>query len=690
MPAKVPERLLALYSLLVARERPLSRAQIREGIEAYRELGSAAAFERTFERDKAALRQLGLEILVEHRRGEPVYSLDRYGLWLPEVRFDAGERLVLGMASRLWEDPRYGEEMDRAVWRLGLPADAEAPRARIAVPGLDPGGSGFEAVLAALPRGEELSFGYRAGDSLTRRPRRLRPWGLGQRFNHWYVSGWDPERGAPRTLRLSRMSGIESRPSDAPGPPPGFSMSRALEDLTDSGGARVRLRCAPELLPVVADWLEAGIGLRRADAAAGSPGRGDDDTQAPLRQEGDLLLRAEVTDLEECCRCLAEAPGKVVLESEDLDPETLRAVERRVAELEETAARLTRLLAAGPATEPGEADAEAPRTRRRESNPRRFLRLLDIIAYLGSRPGTTVGELAERFGTTRRQIGRDIDAVAAAGDYLIGSGDLRVESLDGELYVHLTQHLDRPLRLPPEQVLRLLLAMRLLAEVAPELDPTIAAVAEKLARVAPEDSLDAEQVSIRVESRTSDVVDRLRAAMEDGHRVRIAYRSRGRASATPRRVEPRDLYTTNGSWRLRALSLEHGEERTYRIEAIERVEEDDCGEDAVPGSAGAAPAERTLVWVSRSAPRIAEQLDGAVMRPMRLAEAPGPGIDREGDVVDIELRDPAGLRRFMLHHAGLVAPLDEPEWWARAQEASPAVSRNALTAIEGKTEQEEK
>ena len=664
MPAKVPERLLALYSLLVARERPLSRAQIREGIEAYRELGSAAAFERTFERDKAALRQLGLEILVEHRLGEPVYSLDRYGLWLPEVRFDAGERLVLGMASRLWEDPRYGEEMDRAVWRLGLPADAEAPRPRIAVPGLDPGGSGFEAVLAALPRGEELSFGYRAGDSLTRRPRLLRPWGLGQRFNHWYVSGWDPERGAPRTLRLSRMSGIESRPSEAPGPPPGFSMSRALEDLTDSGGARVRLRCAPELLPVVADWLEAGTGLRRDDAAADPAGRGDEAAQGGPGQEGVLLLRAEVTDLEECCRCLAEVPGEVSLESEDLDPETLRAVERRVEELAETAARLTRLLAGDPAPVPGE--VESPRTRRRESNPRRFLRLLDIIAYLGSRPGTTVGELAERFGTTRRQIGRDIDAVAAAGDYLIGSGDLRIESLDGELYVHLTQHLDRPLRLPPEQVLRLLLAMRLLAEVAPELDPTIAAVAEKLARVAPEDSLDAEQVSIRVESRTSDVVDRLRAAMEAGRRVRIAYRSRGRALATLRRVEPRDLYTTNGSWRLSALSLEHGEERTYRIEAIERVEEDDSGEDVAPGVAVPAPAERTLVWVSRSAPRIAEQLDGAVLRPMRLAQAPGPGIDREGDVVDIELRDPAGLRRFMLHRAGLVAPLGGPEWWVRA------------------------
>jgi predicted DNA-binding transcriptional regulator YafY len=437
----------------------------------------------------------------------------------------------------------------------------------------------------------------------------------------------------------------------------------------------VRLRCAPELLPVVADWLEAGTGLRRDDVAAGPPGRadqaergplgrGDDAAQALLRQEGLVLLRAEVTDLEECCRCLAEAPGEVVLESEDLGPETLRAVERRVEELGETAARLTRLLAAAP--EPGEADAEAPRTRRRESNPRRFLRLLDIIAYLGSRPGTTVGELAERFGTTRRQIGRDIDAVAAAGDYLIGSGDLRIESLDGELYVHLTQHLDRPLRLPPEQVLRLLLAMRLLAEVAPELDPTIAAVTEKLARVAPEDSLDAEQVSIRVESRTGDVVDRLRAAMEGGRRVRIAYRSRGRASATPRRVEPRDLYTTSGSWYLRALSLEHGEERTYRIEAIERVEEDDSGEAAAPGASGAAPAERTLVWVSRSAPRIAEQLDGAVLRPMRLAQAPGPGIDREGDVVDIELRDPAGLRRFMLHRAGLVAPLGEPEWWGRA------------------------
>lgn len=659
MPAKVPERLLALYSLLVARERPLSRAQIREGIEAYRELGSHAAFERTFERDKAALRQLGLELGVEHRYGEPVYSLDRFGLWLPEVRFDAGERLVLGMASRLWEDPRYGEEMDRAVWRLGLPAAEAAHRSRIAVPGLDPGGHGFEVVLSALPRGEELRFEYRPGDGLTRRRRRLRPWGVGQRFNHWYVSGWDPERGEPRTMRLSRMSGIESGPSDAPEPPPGFSMTRTLEDLADSGGARLRLRFAPELLPVVADWLEAGTGLRR-DPAAGEP----------ERREGVVVLRAEVTDLEECCRCLAEVPGEVEVESEDLGPEALGEVWGRVAELTEAAARLTRLLESAPAQDAGAPhDLEAPRTRRRESNPRRFLRLLDILAYLGSRPGTTVGELAERFGATRRQIGRDIDAIAAAGDYLIGGGDLRIESLDGELYVHLTQHLDRPLRLPPEQVLRLLLALRLLAEVAPELDPTIAAVTEKLARVAPEDSLDAEQVSIRVEPRTSGIVDRLRSAMEGGRSVVLAYRSRGREAATPRRVLPRDLYTTNGSWYLSALSLEHGDERTYRIEAIERVEEDapDAGAHPPRGrEPAAARPERILVWISRGAPRIAEQLDGETLRPLRLAEDPAPGVPREGDVVDIELRDRFGLRRYMLHHAGFVAPLGAPGWWTRA------------------------
>ena len=64
-PAAKTERLLNLVLVLLYTRRPLTKAQIRRTIEAYAAAPSAEAFDRTFERDKDELRELGIPLVTE-------------------------------------------------------------------------------------------------------------------------------------------------------------------------------------------------------------------------------------------------------------------------------------------------------------------------------------------------------------------------------------------------------------------------------------------------------------------------------------------------------------------------------------------------------------------------------------------------------------------------------------------------
>ena len=184
------ERLLNLTAALLSASRPLSAAEIRERVPGYPE-DSLAAFRRAFERDKEALREMGIPL----GGGDDGYVIprDEYELRDPGLDPDELAALHLATAAVRLEGLRGTE----AIWKLGgapTAAGGEAVAALPAIPQLVPL---FAAVAARAP----VTFHYR-GEART-----VDPWRLSFSRGRWYLDGFDHDRGAERQFRLDRLEG---------------------------------------------------------------------------------------------------------------------------------------------------------------------------------------------------------------------------------------------------------------------------------------------------------------------------------------------------------------------------------------------------------------------------------------------------------------------------------------------------
>lgn len=226
------ERLLNLTSALLHTRRPLRSDEIHDTIPGYPD--DKASFRRQFERDKDALRQLGLPLTTEVidssiDEAQVGYRIrpDHYFLRDPGLTPDELSAIHLAaQAVRYGDDPTVS-----GLWKLGLvgpdgSADRSAVEAAAALPSAAPLALLFESIATRTP----ITFGYR-GESRTVAARRLT-----FRNGHWYLSAFDPARNDDRSFRVDRIeepvalsdasftvpdegadrTSRESRPFDAP------------------------------------------------------------------------------------------------------------------------------------------------------------------------------------------------------------------------------------------------------------------------------------------------------------------------------------------------------------------------------------------------------------------------------------------------------------------------------------------
>ena len=215
------ERLLNLTAALLTATRPLTRDQLHERVPGYPPVDDdASSFRRAFERDKEALRDMGIPVVVEEVPGSkpPVegYRIprDQYALRDPGLEPDELAAIHLASAAVQLEGLRGTE----ALWKLGgAPsgnASAEALAAIPTIPALGP-------LFAAVADRSQVSFGYRG------ERRRVDPHRLSFRRGRWYLDGYDHGRAAARRFRLDRLegelgigaAGSFERPPEAASPP---------------------------------------------------------------------------------------------------------------------------------------------------------------------------------------------------------------------------------------------------------------------------------------------------------------------------------------------------------------------------------------------------------------------------------------------------------------------------------------
>jgi proteasome accessory factor B len=219
------ERLINLVAALLHAERPLTAEELRNRLPGYAE--DHGTFRRAFERDKEALRDLGIPVVLEpvddaSQPGVMGYRIPKDAYYLQDPGLAPDELAALHLAaSAVRLEGASGVE---ALWKLGGELAEQGPAPAVAAL---PGAAHLAPVFTAISARRRLQFAYRG------RPRRVDPWRLSFRNGHWYLAGHDHDAGEERMFRLDRIEsevevtgadGAFERPRHVGAQPPPWEM----------------------------------------------------------------------------------------------------------------------------------------------------------------------------------------------------------------------------------------------------------------------------------------------------------------------------------------------------------------------------------------------------------------------------------------------------------------------------------
>jgi proteasome accessory factor B len=262
------ERLLSIVVLLLSTRRYLTAEEIRAAVRGYPD--EHEAFKRMFERDKEELRDLGIPLETGLNNAfdeEPGYRIEKQDYELPEIRLEADEAAVLGIASRVWQSAALAGAAAGALLKLkaagapGLQQDEDDDKQP---PGIEPRLStqepAFGPLWEAVRDRRPVTFSHQAPGRTDPIKRELEPWGVVNRHGRWYVAGYDRTREAPRVFRLSRITGPVKMagPAGSVTVPPGADVRELVKDWNVSP--------ARDHTAVLKVRAGAGFGLRRRAA----------------------------------------------------------------------------------------------------------------------------------------------------------------------------------------------------------------------------------------------------------------------------------------------------------------------------------------------------------------------------------------------------------------------------------------
>ncbi|GAA2807087.1 helix-turn-helix transcriptional regulator [Saccharopolyspora taberi] len=261
------ERLVNLVLCLLSTRQYLTAERIRSIVPGYAGAPSDEAFFRTFERDKAELRDLGIPLETGRNSAFDLtdgYRIARRDYELGDIDLRPDEAAAVALAVRLWDSPELTGAARGALLKLraaGVDVDERAsaaiePKVRTSEPAFGP-------LLAAVQSGRAVVFDYRRPSSQEAQQRTVEPWGVVSWRGRWYLVGHDRDRRAERCFRLSRMGGEVKAfgPRDAVQRPADVDLLRVVagDEREPSPSALARL------------WVERGRaqGLRRRASVVG-------------------------------------------------------------------------------------------------------------------------------------------------------------------------------------------------------------------------------------------------------------------------------------------------------------------------------------------------------------------------------------------------------------------------------------
>lgn len=672
------ERIISLLWLLLHEPRGYTREQVRRLVVGYEDLGEGA-FAKLFQRDRRVLRAVGVPLLrvgpegAEDGEEGPRYRVDRDALLLQDLDLSVDERRALVRARRLWADSPLRADVVRAVGLLFHPAEAAEDDAlagyHTVMPRSDPR---LEALTQATAEQGTVRFAYRDASG-TPSERTVRAWFLTLVRGRWYLTGWDLDRGAERSFRLTRMESGPVTVDAAPDAPPRPA---------DADPAALRARLAGQVdAERVRVWLAPGRG--QAVRVVGTPVVPDARDGAPPAEGWELW----------------EAPAGAREDGLAAEVAALLGEALFSPAHPELARRLAADLAATAAVHAGEPDpawealtlAAPVRRRARDSSEDLVGRLLDIVGLANRADGVERSELTARLGVSSRELDRDLEMLRYCGmpEREFPGFQFDVEEEGGRIRVHQAAELAAPVRLTLPEAHTLVATLQTVADmtVLPEADRAAARSAQRRIR----DRLIAAGEAVGTDAETAALLDApaagaapavaahwdvvvdpetvrtLLAAIAARRVLRLCYHAVRTDAQTEREVEPLTVVQDRTHLYLQAWCRRAQDHRVFRVDRVSGLTETGetfrprarpTGWNTHPGGAGGADGlEAVLRW----AHRVRDAADG--YQP--LAQAHLPDGDR---VTRLALAGPDVAASLAARHGGEVEVLSPPRLRAAVAE----------------------
>jgi predicted DNA-binding transcriptional regulator YafY len=546
------ERMTNLVLVLLETTRPLTLREISGTVAGYPE--GQEASRQAFERDKRALRELGVPLTIE-----PVDSEQQVGYrilpddyYLPDLGLDAGEEQALGFAIAAVQ--LGGGAGADAIAKLGSPVteaalgraglrDSEGPGlAGLGVPG--PGVAPV-AVLPSLPAlgllhealRQRAVVRFRYHD----REREVEPFGLAFRAGAWYLVGRDRAAAGGAATRTFRVDRFESIPTA--GEPSGYEPPVGT-DLRDE--IRLLPWSATEAA-VEVPVAELLVDVRQARIVA---------TQVPSSAiagwgtDGSLRVRLLAGDREAFVSWAVGLGDTLVVEG----PPALRhAVIDRLQELAvpvgpalTVAANSVEAAPSVPvrqATPPTRAVGAPTRLANAVMAGERLRRLLAILVHLARVGEADLADVAERFSIGEEELVHELELAACCGVPPYTPDALIELFVDGDKVVaQRLREFGRPQRLTPDEGFVLAAAARgLLSVPGADAEGQLRSALEKL-----EASLGSAPLAVEIDHpQHLQVVQEAALACE---RLEIEYFSSSAIAPSRRQVDPYQVVLREGRW----------------------------------------------------------------------------------------------------------------------------------------------
>ena len=303
----VVERLVNLTVALLETRRPLTFEELRRRTGYYPQPDAASA-RRMFERDKEALRAMGVPIETRQDFGmdDPGYLIDRRAYELRDVDLDAEEVAALALAVDMLGPEDGALALAKVAARAPDPAPLDAPATRVGIPVTD-----VDRLAPAIVERRRVRFSYRTADGRSGQ-RTVEAYGIVRRRRAWYLVGRDVDRDALRGFRFDRMlDDVELLD-----PPRAFEAPNGIDLTAVVSGPEV------PLVEVVIDAAPEGVWTIAS--------RGG--TEIGPTQDGVHRMRVEDVDpVRDRAWLLGMAPEAAVRRPDDLRDDIARALERVAA-----------------------------------------------------------------------------------------------------------------------------------------------------------------------------------------------------------------------------------------------------------------------------------------------------------------------------------------------------------------------